>query len=128
MLESEMYKKVAEELGISTDKVEAYDKLQWRNISYDLNNPSFDILEVPFLGSFTMTYSKILATLWYELRELKRMRDSLKRKKDKGQYDVKAEIKFEAKKLTFKHLWKLRKEIYDYPYIPAYKTWKKKDI
>lgn len=108
MLESELYKKVANDLGISVERVRAYDKHYWKHVKLDLNNPTFDVLEIPFLGSFTITPAKLRSTLKFALRDLKRLRKKIRNDEEISPKLVK---NFEDDKQLFKALWKLRASV-----------------
>lgn len=111
MLESELHKKVADELGIDLERVIAYDKEYWKNVKWEVNNPTWDVLELPFLGSFTITPAKMRSSLRYSLRILKRMRDKIKREAKAGKTNTKLIRDFDVQKELFKNLWKLKQEL-----------------
>lgn len=113
MQEIDLYKTVAAKLNIDVQKVIEYDKLQWTNVKLDLNNPTFDILEIPFLGSFTMTRPKLISTLKFSLRILKRMRNKMRRNEKQNKPNSAKLIRdMESQKKYFSNLWKLKQQIY----------------
>lgn len=113
MRESEMFEHVAYTMGIDVKKVIAYSNFHWQQAKVDLNNPTFDVLEIPFLGAFTMTFAKMRSTLKYELKALKR----LKKKVEKDPTNSRLIKQFEAQKEYFKNLWKLKQELYDEEFV-----------
>lgn len=108
MLEHQIHQKVANDLGIPLERVKAYDALYWKQLKIDLNNPTFDVMEVPFLGSFTITPAKLRTTLKFALRDLKRLRKKISTFEEIPPNLVKH---FETDKQLFKDLWKLREVV-----------------
>lgn len=106
MLQSEIYKKVADELNIPVERVVDYDKQMWNFIKVSLNNPTFDVMEIPFMGSFTITKVKIGRTLRSSLIILKR----LKKKKEKYPDSKKISNDYEIQCKNFRALWNLKKQ------------------
>lgn len=106
MLEADLYKKIASDMGISVDRVKAYDKHYWKHVKLDLNNPTFDVLEIPFLGSFTITPAKLRSTLKVNLNDLKRLRNKIRKSEEISPNLLRI---FEDEKKLFKALWNLRK-------------------
>ena len=113
MRDSEMFEQVAYEMGIDVKRVNAYFNFHWQQTKIELNNPTFDVYEIPFLGAFTMTFAKMRSTLKYELKSLKGKRKRLQ----KDPTNPKLIREFEAQKGYFKNLWKLKQEIYDEEFV-----------
>ena len=107
MRDSEIYKIVSQELGVDIKRVEEYDKKFWQNNKLELNNPDWDVYEIPFFGTWTMTKAKLHRTLKYELRLLKKSKASLLKKPN----NTKLRIIYDAAILKFRELWKLKKEL-----------------
>lgn len=107
MSESEIHQKVANELNIDVNKVVEYDKKFWQHVKLSLNNPDFDVLEIPFFGSFTMTKPKLFRTLRFSIRILRKMNIRLNKNPENGKLRMDIKIQNEL----FNKLWKLKKEI-----------------
>lgn len=106
MLQSEMYAKVSHSLNIPLDRVIEYDKQMWNFIRLSLNNPTFDVLEIPFLGSFSITKVKMGRTLRSSLIVIRKTRDKLARYPNNAQL----KIRLENEKILFRNLWKLKQQ------------------
>lgn len=108
MTERELYKKISEELDIPIERIIAYDKLHWKQLKIDMNNPEFAVYELPHLGTFTITPVKLRNTLRYHLKILKDCRKKIQRAK---RNNPKLLFRFEAEKENFRRLWKLKNEM-----------------
>ena len=106
MLQSEIYKKVAEEFNIPIERVIDYDKQMWNQIKISLNNPTFDTLEIPFFGSFNITKVKMGRTLRQSVIILRR----LKAKAAKHPNNKKIQLDLEIQTKNFRNLWKLKQQ------------------
>lgn len=108
MLLSEMYEKVSQETGVPLERVKEYDKQHWDLVKVALNNPmdkfDFDVLEVPFMGSFMVTKLKLRHTIRVVISRLRRLKDKQQRfpKVDKLKKDV------DIYTLQLRKLWKLK--------------------
>src|SRR4051812_19327115 len=96
MLQSEIYKQVAHELGVPLERVIEYDKQMWNFIKLNLNNPTFDTFEISFFGSFNITKVKIGRTLRQSIIILKRMKKKIANTKRKSKWDENTQIKYNA--------------------------------
>lgn len=106
MLLSDMYSRVAAELNIPVSKVMEYDRQQWLFVRDNLNNPVADVIEIPYMGSFSITKVKMGRTLKRNLFLLKKTKRSLEAHPE----NIKLRIKFEAYKTLFRQLWKLKQQ------------------
>lgn len=106
MLPSEIYSRVAAQLGIPVHKVIEYDRRQWEFVKDNLNNPVADVIELPYMGSFSITKVKMGRTLRQAIIIMKKSKRSLELNPE----NTKLKIKFEAYKVLFKQLWKLKQE------------------
>lgn len=106
MLQSEIYKKVSEDLNIPVERVIEYDRHMWNYIKISLNNPTFDTLEIPFLGSFNITKVKMGRTLRQSVIILRR----LKNKAAKHPNNKKIQDDLEIQIKNFRNLWKLKQQ------------------
>ncbi len=110
MSELELHQRAAKELGVSLERVIEYDKLHWKCLKYDLNNPTFDVMEVPFFGAFKMTKPRFLKALRYSFRQLK----GLNKKTKKYPHNEKLMKEYESAVILFKNLWKLKQQVYGF--------------
>lgn len=110
MRDKDLYEQVAEQLNLSVKAVEEMDKFFWRNLKKMTNNPESDVIEIPFLGSLSITRAKLNSTMRFSLRNLRRMKKRVINKDDKY-YDKKMKD-FEIQKELFRNLWKLKNELY----------------
>lgn len=106
MLQSEIYKKVSEDLNIPEYVIKEYDKQMWNFIKINLNNPTFDTLEIPFLGSFNITKVKMGRTLRQNLIILRRLKLKGLRKPN----DRKIQLDIEIQTKQFRNLWNLKQK------------------
>lgn len=106
MTDQQIYQKVSKQLGVSVDKVAAYDKAQWNQIKMMLNNPCFDVLEVPMLCTWVVIPSRMNSTLKYSIRVMRKYKRALAEKPN----SERTKAAFEDSKRLFKELWKLKKE------------------
>lgn len=106
MLLSDIYARVASELNIPVSKVVEYDRRQWEFIKDSLNNPVADVIEVPYMGSFSITKVKMGRTLRQAIILLKKSKRSLELHPE----NTKLRIKHESYKELFRKLWKLKQE------------------
>ena len=106
MTDDEMFKIVAKDLGLPVEKVKDIDRVQWNTIKSFLNNPSFDVLEIPQFCTFVIIQSRMRSTLRYSLRLLKQ----IKKKHIKYPNSAKYQREYETNKQLFKNLWKLKRE------------------
>lgn len=106
MLQSEIYKRVSDELNIPLEKVIDYDKQMWNFVKLNLNNPVADTIEIPFFGSFNITKVKMGRTLRRSLIILRR----LKKKSERFPDNNKVKNDLEIQMNNFKNLWKLKQE------------------
>lgn len=113
MTDRELHEKIAEELNIPLERVIAYDNFHWRQLKIDLNNPTFAVMEIPHLGTFTITRNKLYRTLYGRLTSLKNLRKKIQRAKRNPFKLIK---KFEAEKEQFSNLWKLRNQMIENRY------------
>lgn len=103
-----MYELVSKTTGIPLERVKEYDKQQWDFIKVNLNNPmdkfDFTVLEVPFMGSWTVVPPKVRHTLKVAIARHRRLKEKQKRfpKVDKLKKDV------DIYKLQLNKLWKLK--------------------
>lgn len=107
MTEQEIYNYVAEKFDIPVSRVAEYDKKFWEQIKYSLNHPSWDVLEVPFIGSWTITRAKMRRTLKYHISMLKRSRKNLQKLPDSPKVISTHKGNIEI----FRELWKLKQEL-----------------
>lgn len=106
MLESDIYKKVANDLEIDLFKVEEYNNRFWGQVKYDLNNPDQDVLEIQDFGTFTITSAKLSRTLKYSIKMLRKLKASVnKRFSQKGYNSMLSYTNLLSR------LWKLKQEI-----------------
>jgi hypothetical protein len=106
MLQSEMYTRVAHQLDIPIHKVIEYDRQMWSYVRNSLNSPEADVIELPFLGSFSITKVKMGRTLRRSVILLKKIKKRLNARPD----DTKLRIKYNYQIELFKKLWKLKQE------------------
>lgn len=105
MLVSEMYRKVAEDLNLPLERVVEYDKKMWEWVKLSLNNPTSDVIEIPLLGSFSITNVKMRKTLRSKIIMLRK----LKNKRDRFPNNEKIQRDVDIQTNLVKNLWKLRK-------------------
>lgn len=107
MTEAEIYKQVSRELEIPLDKVIAYDKALWNHMKSSLNNPYFDVLELPEFGTWVIISSRMRSTLKFELRRLR----SIKKGYKKFPNSLKHKNQYEDGCKLFRSLWKLKQKL-----------------
>lgn len=112
MLDREMYEIVSNQLDVDVKLVEELDKFFWKELKKDLNNPDADVIEVPFLGSFSITRAKMNSTIKYSLRILRKMKEKNIRLELKGKLHEKNIRDLEIQKELFRNLWRLKQKIY----------------
>lgn len=102
-----MYERVSRETGVPLQKVKEYDKIMWDFIKVSLNNPTFDVLEIPFMGSFTATLPRIRRTTFVALKRLKRLKAKhLRKPTDKTKRDLEIQTEYFKRLLALYKLCK----------------------